>query len=153
MELVFLSMSELFVSLLSRLLGVNEYLFVYDVISFLGGVNVLFAMVAGSLFILRRVNRRVLANENAFIKKLLKSLSKVHPYIGGILLVTAYVHGDLALGTLFKIHTGPLIWWLLFAMMFVALAGKKYRVKPWLKVHRILAACVAFSIILHLTAV
>ncbi len=145
-------MSEYLVSMLSRLLGQNEYLFVSNVISFLGGVNMILALIAGALFTLRRAQRHLFANKNAFLKTLLKPLSKIHPSIGIALLFTAYVHGDLALGTLFKVHTGPLIWWILLVMMIVALAGKQFRIKSWIQIHRILAGVFAFSIILHLLA-
>ena len=143
-------MSEYLVSQLSQLLGKNEYLFVYDVIEFLGGLNVLLALIALSLFLLRRLNKHLLNNKNQFIKKIQKPLSKIHPFIGLALLIFAYFHGDLALGTLFRIHTGPLSWFLLFAMFLLGTVGKKFRVKNWLKFHRALAAAFVISIVLHL---
>ena len=143
-------MSEYLVSQLSNLLGKNEYLFVQDVIEFLGGLNVLLAFVALSLFLLRRLNKHLLNNKNTFIKKIQKPLSKIHPFVGIALLFFAYLHGDLALGSLFRVHTGPLAWFFLFAMMLVGTIGKKYRVKNWLKIHRSLAAVFVLSIFLHL---
>ena len=143
-------MSEYLVSQLSQLLGKNEYLFVYEVIEFLGWLNILLALIALSLFLLRRLNRYLLNNKNQFIKKLQKPLSKIHPFIGIALLILAYFHGDLALGTLFKIHTGPLAWFILLAMLLLGTLGKKYRVKNWLKIHRVLAAFFVLSIFLHL---
>lgn len=145
-------MSEFLVSKLSELLGKNEYLFVYDVIEFLGWLNIVLALIAGALFTLRRINRRFYGNQQPFLKKLNKPLSKIHPYIGFLLIISAYIHGDLALGTMFRIHTGPLAWWIVVLMMLVALIGKKYRIKQWLRAHRTLAVVFLVSIGLHLFA-
>lgn len=145
-------MSEFLVSKLSELFGQNEFLFVYDVINFLGWLNVVLALIAVALFTFRRINRHIYANQQPFLKKLNKPLSKIHPYIGIALIISAYIHGDLALGSMFRIHTGPLAWWILIVMMLVALVGKKYRLKKWLIVHRTLAALFIVSIVLHLFA-
>ncbi|GAK50777.1 hypothetical protein U14_02018 [Candidatus Moduliflexus flocculans] len=143
-------MGDYLVSVLSKLFGQNEFLFRETVLGFLGWLNVLLALVAASLFTLRRVNKHWFANKNATIKNLLKPLSKAHPYIGAALLICAYLHGDIALGTIFKIHTGPLTWWIILVMMLVALIGKKYKVKNWLPAHRILAGALFAAIFLHL---
>lgn len=145
-------MGEYLVALLSELFGQDEYLFGQSVLTFLGWLNVLLALIAGSLFLSRRINKYFFSNKNQFLRKLMKPLSKIHPYVGVVLLISAYLHGDLALGTIFRIHTGPLAWWILLLMMFVALIGKKYRIKNWLKVHRTLATLFAISILLHLFA-
>ncbi len=145
-------MSEFLVSKLSEFFGQNEYLFVYDVISFLGWLNVVLVLIAVSLFTFRRINRYIFANQQPFLKKLNKPLSKIHPYIGFLLIISAYIHGDLALGSMFRIHTGPVAWWILIVMMLVALVGKKYRIKQWLTVHRTLAALFIVFIVLHLFA-
>ena len=145
-------MSEFLISKLSELLGTNEYFFTEQVIEFLGGLNIVLAVIAIALFTLRRINKHVYANQQPFLKKLNKLLSKIHPYIGFLLIILAYIHGDLALGSMFRIHTGPLAWWILVLMMFVALIGKKYRIKKWLTVHRTLAALFIVSIVLHLFA-
>jgi len=143
-------MGEYLVSILSKLLGTNDYLLTNDTIEFLGGLNILLAIIALSLFLLRRLNRHLLKNKNPFIKQVQKPLSKAHPFIGVAMLFFAYLHGDLALGTLFRIHTGPLVWFVLFVMMLVGTLGKKYRLKNWLKIHRSLAAVLVLSIFLHL---
>ncbi len=69
-------MSEFLVSKLSEFFGQNEYLFVYDVISFLGWLNVVLVLIAVSLFTFRRINRYIFANQQPFLKKLNKPLSK-----------------------------------------------------------------------------
>jgi hypothetical protein len=143
-------MSEYLVSKLSELLGKNEYFFTQDVIKFLGWFNILLVLIALSQFLLRRVNKYAYGNKNVTIKTLLKPITKIHPYVGVLLLISAYVHGELALGSLFRMHTGPLAWWIVVVMMLVALIGKKYRIKPWLKVHRSLAVLFIVAVLLHL---
>jgi predicted heme/steroid binding protein len=119
---------------------------------FLGLTNIVLAGIAGSLFLFRRINKYVWANKNERIKKLLKPLSKIHPYIGMTLVVTAFIHGTLALGTLFRVHTGPLAWLILVLMMVVALLGKKHKIKNWVQVHRSLAILLVIAILIHLFA-
>jgi hypothetical protein len=104
------------------------------------------------LFLLRRINKYASANKNAILKKIVKQLSKINPYVGITLLISAYIHGDLALGTIFQIHTGPLIWWVLLLMMLLGTLGKKYRVKHWRKMHQILAILFVVSVFVHLFA-
>jgi hypothetical protein len=141
--------------LISKIVGpyTSEW---YMIIEVLGITNIVLVLLALSLFTLRRVNKHVFSNKNATIKKIVKPLSKIHPIIGILLLISAYVHGDLAfdgdwlLGSIFRVHTGPLAWWVVFVMMLVATVGKKYRVKNWLKVHRTLAVVMIVAVLLHL---
>jgi predicted ferric reductase len=145
-------MFEPIIAKISDIFGLNEYVFLYQVFGFLGWLNVVLVVIAGSLFGLRRLNKYVYGNKNTTLKKIVKPLSKIHPYIGSVLLISAFIHGDLALGTVFKLHTGPLAGWILLLMMLVALIGKKFRVKNWLKIHRILAVLFVCAILLHLFA-
>ena len=145
-------MFEPIITKISDIFGLNEYVFLYQVIGFLGWLNVVLVVIAGSLFGLRRLNKYGYGNKNATLKKIVKPLSKIHPYIGSALLISAFIHGDLALGTVFKLHTGPLAGWILLLMMLVALIGKKFRVKHWLKIHRVLAVLFVCAILLHLFA-
>jgi predicted ferric reductase len=111
---------------------------------------VLLVVLAGLLFTLRRVNKYGFSNKNTILRKIVKPLSKLHPFVGVTLLISAYIHGELALGSVFRIHTGPLAWWILLLMMLVALIGKKFRIKRWLKIHRILAILMIVAVLLHL---
>jgi predicted heme/steroid binding protein len=116
----------------------------------LGMLNAILALCAVSLFVLRRVNKHVWANKNETLKKLLKPLGKIHPYVGIALVIGAFIHGNVALGTIFRVHTGPLAWFIVFLMMLVALLGKKYKIKNWLSVHRVLAILLAITIFVHI---
>jgi predicted heme/steroid binding protein len=119
-------------------------------VSILGIVNAILAIIGGALFSLRRINRYGFSNKNATIKRLLKPLSKAHPYIGTTLVITALIHGMLALGTLLKLHTGPVAWVVLVLMMGLATIGKRYKFRYWLKLHRGLAIVFVIMIILHI---
>ncbi len=133
--------------------GFDEYLFIPRLVSWLGVFNVLLVCVAGLLFLVRRVNRYAFSNQNAALKNTIKPLQKIHPYVGGILLVAAYIHGDLTfVNHVFQVHTGPLIWWILLVMMLLGTLGKKIRVKKWLTFHRGLAVLMIASVLLHLFA-
>lgn len=145
-------MGEFLVAQLSQLLGTDEFTLTYQLIELLGIVNIVLAALAVSLFSLRRINKYAFSNKNAPLKKIVKPLSKAHPIIGIILLISAYLHGDLALGSIFRIHTGPLTWWVLLAMMLVATIGKKFKIKNWIQVHRALAIIMVLSVLLHLFA-
>ena len=144
-------MGNYLVSLMSKMTGLNAYSLTEGMIGFFGWLNVLLAMIAVSVFTLRRVNKRFYANKHALIKNLLKPLAKFHPYVGGALLFFGYLHGDLALPrSVFRAHTGPLIWWILLAMLLVATLGKTYKLKHWLVIHRALAGTCVVAIFLHL---
>jgi hypothetical protein len=143
-------MSEYLITKISEWFGLNEYFFTEQVISFLGILNVILVVLAGLLFTLRRVNKYGFSNKNTTLRKIVKPLSKLHPFVGVTLLISAYIHGELALGSVFRIHTGSLAWWILLLMMLVALIGKKFRIKQWLKIHRILAILMIVSVLLHL---
>jgi predicted ferric reductase len=80
----------------------------------------------------------------------MKPLSKIHPVVGVTLVATALAHGWLALGTLFALHTGPLLMLLLIAMMLVATLGKQYKMKNWIKIHRTLDLLLVLTIIVHI---
>jgi predicted heme/steroid binding protein len=116
-----------------------------------GNLNAILATVAASVFILRRINKHRFENKNVTIKNILKPLTKIHPYVGMTLTVTAFMHGMLALGTMFRLHTGPLIWSILVVMLLLATVGKKYKFTPWLKIHRGLALLLILTIITHIT--
>jgi hypothetical protein len=144
-------MGDFLIAKMSALFGVNEFLLRDDLIGFLGWFNIVLAVIAVALFTLRRVNKYAYNNKNNTLKKILKPLSKIHPVIGITLLISAFLHGDLALGSIFRIHTGPLAWWILLLMFLTVMLGKQFKVIPqWIKIHRVLAVLMVASIALHL---
>jgi predicted ferric reductase len=145
-------MGDFLVAQLSKLLGTDEFTLMYQLIEVLGIVNIVLTVLAALLFSLRRINKYAFSNKNAALKKIVKPLSKAHPIIGFLLLISAYLHGDLALGSMFRVHTGPLTWWVLLVMMLVAMIGRRFKIKNWIKIHRVLAIIMALSVLLHLFA-
>jgi len=127
-------------------------LYEYQIIGWLGRLNIILTLIAALLFTFRRVNKRLFNSKNTTIKKVIKFLSKMHPFTGIILVITALIHGYMALDTIFKVHTGPIAWFIIFLMMLVALFGKKYKIKNWLKFHKGLAVLFLIAILFHIFA-
>ncbi|MDF2616725.1 MAG: hypothetical protein K0Q47_1380, partial [Sedimentibacter sp.] len=51
------------------------------------------------------------------LKKTVTYLAKAHKYFGFVLLITAFVHGYMALGTI-RLHTGVILWvWVLIQVI------------------------------------
>lgn len=129
-----------------------DFLVLYAIARWFGRLNIILALVAAALFACRRINKHVFANKNATLKKVIPWLSKMHPYIGISLVISAFIHGEAALGTIFRVHTGPMAWGIVGLMMVVALVGKKYQIKHWLQVHRSLAILLIIAILVHRVA-
>ncbi len=121
-------------------------------VTFLGVLSLLLVLTAVELFAFRRFNKYAFSNQNPGLKRLVKIFSKYHPKVGIALVIVALAHGYLALGTIFKLHTGPLAWAVLVLMMLVVVIGKQYRLKWWLKVHRSLAIVFIVALFVHLFA-
>lgn len=144
-------MTDFLVTKISQWFGLNSFAVMEGLIGFFGWLNIILAIVAGALFTLRRVNKYAYNNKNDTLKKILKPLSKIHPAIGITLLLTAFLHGDLALGSVFKVHTGPLAWWILLLMLLTVILGKQFKLIPqWIKIHRVLAVLLGVSVVLHM---
>jgi hypothetical protein len=145
-------MGDFLVAQLSKLVGIDEFTLTYRLIAWLGTLNIILTLLAASLFALRRLNKSVFGNKNALLKRIVKPLSKLHPIIGMLLLISAYLHGELALGSVFRIHTGALAWFLLVAMLVVVAIGKRVKLKNWIVAHRALAVMMAAAVVVHLYA-
>lgn len=130
----------------------------YRLITIFGVVNIVLTVLALALFTLRRINRHGFGNKNATLKTIITPLRKMHPIIGILLLVSAYIHGDLAFdgdwlfGSMLRVHTGPLTWWIVLAMLLVATLGKTWKMKHWVKAHRGLAVALLAAVAVHLFA-
>lgn len=110
-------------------------------IIFLGWLNFSLLLFNTLLIISRRIYRKF-HKKNDFwnnYRIIIGLLRKFHPFVGGTLLITGFLHGYMALGS-FILHTGYLLWYSVIAMFMVYLAGKflKSMKKSWLPVHRVL---------------
>ncbi|MBP8661009.1 MAG: hypothetical protein KBI09_08845 [Mesotoga sp.] len=113
----------------------------YGWIKFLGWFNFSLLVLNSSLFITRWFYRKFNKKLQNFpwegFKGLMKFLAKVHPFTGGILLVTALYRGYLATGG-FVIYSGSLVFFGVLAQFIVYLLGKYAPAmkKSWRPVHR-----------------
>ncbi len=118
-------------------------------VDFLGWFNVVLIAVALSMVVLRRTNRYFYKNKNATLRKLSTYTSKLHPYIGMLVILTGFIHGTMALGT-FRIHTGWITWVIICIMAVIAVVGKQLKVQNWVQFHRSLGILLILSIFLHI---
>jgi len=139
-------------TILAGLFTIDEYTLSFMITRWAGRLNLLLMLVALSPFFFRRINKYFYHHKNPAIRKLLKPLSKRHPIVGITLLFSAFIHGHFALGSVFRWHTGPLAFWILFLMMLLVLFGGKYKLKGWLTIHKSLAIGFILSAGLHLLA-
>lgn len=122
------------------------------IIKFLGFVNVTLLFLLLSPFILRRINKHFYNNKNNTLKKTIATLSKAHMYFGFILLISALVHGYMALGEL-RLHSGVILWFWVLMQVILGNIAKKTK-KPYLfKVHRTIGVLTLVFLILHLIQV
>ena len=65
-------MFEPIIAKISDIFGLNEYVFLYQVIGFLGWLNVVLVVTAGSLFGLRRLNKYAYGNKNTTLNSIIR---------------------------------------------------------------------------------
>ncbi len=117
----------------------------------LGWFNV--SLVAFNLlpYLSRRINRLCYQNQNKSLRSVSRVLNKIHPYTGVVFLITAFTHGYMALGAI-RLHTGYIAFFSGVLLFLVALTGKRFRIKGWIKFHRGLALLLAAAILVHIFA-
>lgn len=117
--------------------------------SFLGWFNVVALLVLTGAYWFPRFNRSILRLKATSAVDIIKGLRRIHKPLGLALLITAPLHGYLALGA-FRLHTGTLVYLSLFL---TALAGGSfYRTKKkfLFKLHKTMALITVLLLILHL---
>ena len=102
-------------------------------------------------FLLRRYRKWTRKKPGKKRNAVLKFLSKIHPYIGGTLAITGFLHGYLALGVI-RLHTGYVTWFLVMILFGLRIWGKLSKNKYWLVLHRAAALLLVFSLLLHVFA-
>ena len=70
--------------------------------------NVALLIILTSLFLALELNKRWLKGKNKAFNQFLKRGRRIHPYVGGILIVTGILHGYFKIGRL-DFHTGSLL--------------------------------------------
>ena len=113
----------------------------YGWIRFLGWFNFALLLLNSSLFITRwfykRFNKKLEKFPWGGFKVLMRFLARVHPFSGGILLITALCHGYLATGG-FIVYSGSLVFFGVLAQFIVYLLGKYVPAmkKSWRPIHK-----------------
>jgi uncharacterized membrane protein len=120
-------------------------------IAVLGWLNITLVGVSFLPFLLRRFRRHVLKKPNKQLNAVLKFLGKLHPFIGITLLITSFIHGYLAVGTI-RLHTGYVAWFLIATLFAIRMWGKISKNKYWLTMHRAVAMLLFLSLLLHIFA-
>lgn len=115
---------------------------------YLGWVNISLLVLIITHFILRRINKVAFKNKSRFLRKFSTKMSKIHPYITGLLLISAFLHGyNLAGGIRF--HSGYIAFAaILLQSIFGVLVTLKKK-KPILIAHRIIGLLLVASVIVH----
>jgi len=122
-----------------------------EIYKILAWVNVALAVLNVSLFLFRRVYKKLrkVLNERKSEKFLsfMKATKKIHPISGFLLILTGFIHGYMALGG-FYFHTGTLIW-IITLLMPLSVLLKKTGIGKWVVVHRFLDILIWFFLIVH----
>lgn len=117
----------------------------------LGYLNAALFVIITSPYWLRRVNQLVMHIRGAGFTKLLKLLRSMHKPLAVLFIISAVIHGYLALGAL-RLHTGSLVFLALLATGALGLAFYKKKKPSLFKWHKGMALAVAVLIALHLIA-
>lgn len=120
----------------------------YYFFKYLGWVNITLLVLIITHFILRRVNKYGFKNKNKLLRRISIFMSKIHPYITGLLLISAFFHGyNLAGGIRF--HSGYIAFAaILLQACFGALVKFKKK-KSILITHRIIGLILVASVLAH----
>lgn len=114
----------------------------------LGWVNIGLLVLVITHFLLRRINKYTLGNKNKFLKKASKFMSNIHPYISGLLLISAFLHGYNLVGGI-RLHSGFIAFSVILLQMILGVIVKKTFKKPILYIHRFTGIAIVVTVIVH----
>lgn len=117
-------------------------------ISFLGYFNIVLLVIILSLFVVRRINKYGFKSKSLILKKLTKILSTIHPFLGVLMIVIAFIHGYLALGYL-TLHTGVVLGGILMIQVILGILLKRSKIKGIIKIHRSFSFLLILAVIIH----
>ena len=121
----------------------------YYFFKYLGWVNITLLVLIITHFILRRVNKYGYKNKNKVLRRISTFMSKVHPYLTGLLLVSAFFHGfNLARGIRF--HSGYIAFVAILLQASFGAIVKFKMTKPILITHRIIGILLVVSVFVHI---
>lgn len=110
----------------------------------LGWINAGILTALVSIFVLRKT----VSPTNMVVR----TASKMHPYLAGLLIVNSIIHSHLAWGMM-VFNSGHVVFLGILIVAAVAAAGRKFQLKYWYKAHIILPALVLTALIAHIILV
>lgn len=101
------------------------------------------------LYLVRRFCKFFKLFQHDSCKKSSIILSKIHPYIGGLIIITGITHGYIVMSGHLRLHTGTILWALILVAGLFFVLGNRFKFKLWLKYHRWVALAVFIAFITH----
>lgn len=120
----------------------------YYLFKYLGWVNISLLLLIITHFILRRINKYGFNNKSKQLRRTAVFMSKIHPYIVGLLLVTAFLHGYNLAGGI-RLHSGFIAFAVILIQSGFGVLVKYVKKKPVLIVHRITGLLLVISVLIH----
>ncbi|MCD6322169.1 MAG: hypothetical protein J7L77_04010 [Clostridiales bacterium] len=120
----------------------------YCFFKYLGWVNITLLVLIITHFILRRVNKYGFKNKNKLLRRISAFMSKVHPYLTGLLLISAFFHGFNLAGGI-RLHSGYIAFVAILLQASFGTLVKFKKKKPILITHRIIGLLLVASVFVH----
>jgi len=120
----------------------------YYFFKYLGWVNITLLVLVITHFILRRINKYGMKNKNKGIRKAAAFMTKIHPFIAGVLVISAFFHGFNLAGGI-RLHSGYIAFAAILLQMIFGTMVKHIKKKPILIMHRIIGLLLVASVIVH----
>ena len=120
----------------------------YYFFKYLGWVNITILVLIITHFLLRRINKYGFKNKSKMLRRISTSMSKVHPYLTGLLLVSAFLHGFNLAGGI-RLHSGYIAFAAILLQAIFGTLVKFKNKKPILITHRIIGLLLVVSVLIH----
>ncbi|SCY33337.1 hypothetical protein [Alkaliphilus peptidifermentans] len=113
----------------------------------LGWINIFLILTMAMIYPIKMQYQRT---RNKDLLAVYKRVKIAHPFVGGAIIIIAFVHGYLQLGTL-RMHSGLYVLITIALMGIIALIGPRIKVlrKRWRSIHRLLFLPLIILILLH----
>ena len=115
----------------------------------LGWLNLVIIGVLITPFLLNFLNKNFFKTKNHFYKKIIVFFRKIHKPLGIALLIIPLIHGYMALGTLFRLHTGTLLYISIFITASMGGIFYKLKKKEFFLWHKRMAFITVILFLIH----
>ncbi len=120
----------------------------YYFFKYLGWVNIGLLVLIITHFLLRRINKYGFKNKSKGLRKFSIFMSKVHPYLTGALVITAFLHGYNLAGGI-RLHSGYIAFAAILLQGTFGVLVKFTKKKPILIAHRLIGLILTAAVITH----